>query len=301
MKLTLAVISGGVGEGASAFLRLDRRGAIIGRAADSQLWLPDDQGQISARHLEVRYEAEAYWLVDHSTEGTFIDDVRLHRGELHRITSKHTIRIGRYEVLAEIVDDGGSASDVNMEVTWPESKVDTMSLLRHLVRGVIRMIDARSHAKARLGLHHTAIVTDGDNPLRLCRSADRALELLLAPPAAGFMSAVGAIDDAFAGFQAHEVAMIAAARTTLSRSIARFSPAAIRAPHGRPGWLQRMWPYREEAALWRKYESEFEQAVSAFDATFTEILADEFQREYYDSIARSKEWDSDSRHDLNRQ
>lgn len=288
MTLTLVVVQGAAVDDAGSKLRLDQRGAIIGRGAEADLRLPDEHNHISSHHLEIVYAAGGYLLIDRSTNGTLVDGVSLVPGLPQRILSGELIRIGAYELLATLHDeDWQAAASVSRTISTASPKLDerakqagAMLLLRHMVRGVIRLIDARSRAKVGLGLSRTTIALDGNNPLYFIRSADGVLDVLLKPAASGFIPAPQAIDDVFLDFQAHEVALTAAAQAALTRSIERFSPAAIRACRPRRTWLSALFTPFKEAQLWRAYEAEFEKVIDGSTSALANIFADEFQREY---------------------
>lgn len=298
MTLTLAVVRGQTVANVPAALQLDRQEALIGRSAGADLCLPDAEKHISSRHCEIVYLDNNYWVIDRSTNGTLVNDTPLVPGLPHRIVSGEMIKIGGYEVMATL--DGPANSNASLPGTTaiedvlprPEEgtpRTDAMLLLRHMVRGVIRIIDARSRAKLDLGLSRTMTALDGDNPLQRIRSADRALATLLMPPAPGFMSATRAIDEAFLDFQAHEVATMAGTQAALKRSIKLFSPAAIRARRESHGLFAVLFPAWRDAKLWRVYEQEFEQIVEGADPAFADVFVEEFLRKYNEHIALNRD------------
>lgn len=297
MTLTLVVVEGIADGHAAAQLRLDQRGAIIGRGDEADLRLSDEQNHISSQHLEIIYAAGGYLLIDRSTNGTLVNGVALVPGLPRRILSGELIRIGAYGLLATLdAEDQQAAAAISRTISTAlpprderANQAGAMLLLRHMVRGVIRLIDARSRAKVGLGLSRTTIALDGNNPLYFIRSADGALDVLLKPAASGFIPATQAIDDVFLDFQAHEVALMAAAQAALTRSIERFSPASIRARRRRRGWLAALFTPFKEAELWRAYEAEFEKVIDGSSSALINIFADEFQREYHDHIESSRQ------------
>jgi type VI secretion system protein ImpI len=64
------------------------RGIDIGRNASLDWTLPDASRTISGKHCEVRWREGGYWLVDVSTNGTFLN------GSEHRMTGPHRLRDG---------------------------------------------------------------------------------------------------------------------------------------------------------------------------------------------------------------
>lgn len=64
------------------------RGIDIGRSPSLDWTLPDSSRTISGKHCEVRWREGGYWLVDVSTNGTFLN------GSEHRMTAPHRLRDG---------------------------------------------------------------------------------------------------------------------------------------------------------------------------------------------------------------
>lgn len=80
------------------------RGLDIGRDQHLDWCLPDPSRSISGRHCEVRYQDNAYWLRDVSTNGTYVN------GASHRVQSPYRLQhgdrleIGHY-IIAVSIDD----------------------------------------------------------------------------------------------------------------------------------------------------------------------------------------------------
>lgn len=88
---------------------LDRRSATIGRASSTDWSLPDADLHVSGRHCDILFRNGGYELVDNSTNGTFVnDDVRRLSGP-HRLRDGDLIRIGKYEVVAQLGPPPGAA------------------------------------------------------------------------------------------------------------------------------------------------------------------------------------------------
>lgn len=109
MPLTLTIRNAErLDNGSPLSLVLDRRGALIGRAATSDWCLPDPSLHISSRHCEVRFSGGNYEMVDHSTNGTFLDGQQARLAGPHLIGPGDVFRIGPYEVIAAL-DDAAAA------------------------------------------------------------------------------------------------------------------------------------------------------------------------------------------------
>ncbi len=116
MPLTLSIRNiSQLSNGSAVSLVLDRRGAMIGRAATTDWCLPDPTLHLSSRHCEVRFADGRYDLIDHSTNGTFL------YGQATRLSAAHAIRpgdvfvVGPYEIVAALDDASAAAADQRNE------------------------------------------------------------------------------------------------------------------------------------------------------------------------------------------
>ena len=107
MSLTLAIRNAAsLDNGSPLSLVLDRRGAIVGRAATSDWCLPDPSRQISSRHCEIRFVDGRYELIDTSTNGTFLLGQSARLGEPRTIAHGDVFLVGNFEIAAAL--DGAS-------------------------------------------------------------------------------------------------------------------------------------------------------------------------------------------------
>ena len=53
---------------------LEQRRGTLGRAIDNDLVLPDEDGVVSRVHAEISYHDGDYYLIDKSTNGTFLNE-----------------------------------------------------------------------------------------------------------------------------------------------------------------------------------------------------------------------------------
>lgn len=109
MPLTLTIRNADrLDNGSPLSLVLDRRGAIIGRAATADWCLPDPSLHVSSRHCEVRFNGGQYELIDHSTNGTFVDGQQARLGGPHVIEQGDVFRVGPFELAASL-DEASAA------------------------------------------------------------------------------------------------------------------------------------------------------------------------------------------------
>lgn len=96
-------IVGGVGTAGGLSLgRFGEHGGVIGRSADADWSLPDEQRLISGRHAEVTFDGGAFFLTDVSSNGIELkqEGLGLRKYEPYRIRQGDIFRLGRTEIRA---------------------------------------------------------------------------------------------------------------------------------------------------------------------------------------------------------
>lgn len=81
---------------------VDRRGFDFGRDQHLDWTLPDKNRVVSGKHCEVRYYEDAYWLIDTSTNGTFLNDSAKRVQSPYRLKDGDKLAIGDYVVMVTI-------------------------------------------------------------------------------------------------------------------------------------------------------------------------------------------------------
>ncbi len=105
MNLTLEIISdqrASLGdEGVKSFTV---HGGSIGRSVSNDWVLPDTERFVSGRHASIQFQKGAFFIIDTSTNGVFIDDSQtpLGRGKYRRLRGGEKIRLGPYEIAATV-------------------------------------------------------------------------------------------------------------------------------------------------------------------------------------------------------
>jgi predicted component of type VI protein secretion system len=91
-------------------------GGTIGRSRDNDWVLPDDKRFISARHALIDFQAGAYYLVDTSRNGVYVNgsDTAVGRGHPQRLFQGDRLRLGEYEISVEISAEESTAADDGM-------------------------------------------------------------------------------------------------------------------------------------------------------------------------------------------
>jgi type VI secretion system protein len=79
-------------------------GGSIGRSADNEWILPDPERYLSGKHARIEFRAGSYYLIDISSNGTFINGSQLPLGKFHEYVLREGdyIRLGSFEVLVSI-------------------------------------------------------------------------------------------------------------------------------------------------------------------------------------------------------
>ncbi|MEZ5565473.1 MAG: type VI secretion system-associated FHA domain protein TagH [Gammaproteobacteria bacterium] len=83
-------------------------GGTIGRSPDNDWVLPDERRYVSGRHAMIDYQGGAYYLVDTSRNGVYVNgaDTPVGQGHPQRLFDGDQLRIGEFEIAVDI-----SASD----------------------------------------------------------------------------------------------------------------------------------------------------------------------------------------------
>lgn len=117
MPLRLRIISEHQRELGDARVReFSACGGTIGRSSDNDWVLPDDKRYLSSRHALIDFQGGAYYLVDTSRNGVYINDsdTAVGRGHPQRLFDGDLLRLGEYSVAVEITGDETGIADDGM-------------------------------------------------------------------------------------------------------------------------------------------------------------------------------------------
>ncbi len=91
-------------------------GGTIGRAADNDWVLPDDKRFVSSRHALIDFQGGAFYLVDTSRNGVYVNgsDTAVGRGHPQRLFNGDRLRLGEYDIGVEITADAEQFADDGM-------------------------------------------------------------------------------------------------------------------------------------------------------------------------------------------
>ncbi|HUY83047.1 MAG TPA: type VI secretion system-associated FHA domain protein TagH [Steroidobacteraceae bacterium] len=105
MALRVSVVSehsAGMGEEASKVFGV--HGGSIGRGRDNEWILPDPERFLSGKHARIEFRAGRYYLVDTSSNGTYVNGAQVPLGRFHEyaLQDGDYVRIGEYELQVSI-------------------------------------------------------------------------------------------------------------------------------------------------------------------------------------------------------
>jgi len=91
-------------------------GGTIGRSADNDWVLPDEKRFVSSRHALVDFQGGAYYLVDTSRNGVYVNgsDAAVGRGHPQRLFNGDRLRVGEYEIEVELTPGDEAIADDGM-------------------------------------------------------------------------------------------------------------------------------------------------------------------------------------------
>lgn len=159
-------------------------------------------------------------------------------------------------------------------------------MMRIAVGGIQRLVTMRARAKSEMQADMTMIQSRDNNPLKFSPDPAQALQMLLQPPARGFLAGPAALRDAVTDLQSHQVGMTAGMRSVLQAVLDRLDPAKLEAQPARRSMLDLFSPARRQARLWEQYLRQYhtlrEEAHDGFERIFGEVF-----REAYEAQVRS--------------
>lgn len=110
-------------------------GGTIGRSADNDWVLPDESRYVSGRHAVIDYQGGAYYLVDTSRNGVYVNgsDTPVGQGHPQRLFDGDRLRIGEFEIAVDISgtdedlpEDGMRDSIVRAQLVPEDESVELM-------------------------------------------------------------------------------------------------------------------------------------------------------------------------------
>ncbi|MEG0632177.1 MAG: type VI secretion system-associated FHA domain protein TagH [Pseudomonas sp.] len=158
--------------------------------------------------------------------------------------------------------------------------IKAAQLLAQSIGDLQQCLRTRSELKAELRLAHSSTRLDGRDPLRASADSGTALALLLRPGGSAQVSSQQVIACAFHDIQAHQVALLAACRTTLRATLEQFSPQQLVLRFERGGERPLL---ATPGNRWRAY-GRYHQALLEDDEFSARLLTRDFAQAYDEQV-----------------
>ena len=162
---------------------------------------------------------------------------------------------------------------------------------RELIFGLRQAMIARSAIKGEFRIEQTMIRSRGNNPLKFSADDDDAMLALLGAGRRTEMGAAEAVADALRDVRLHEIATIAAMRSTVRGMISRFDPVKLRLAAEQGGL--NLVPVQRKARAWDAFEALFTQTSQALTNDFDGVFGRAFARAYEQALKETREREND--------
>jgi len=155
------------------------------------------------------------------------------------------------------------------------------AMMKIAVEGIHRLVSMRAVAKNKMQAEMTMIQVRGNNPLKFSPDATVALQLLLQPPARGFLAGPSALRDALIDLQSHQIGVMAGMGAALVAVLDRFDPMQLEKQLSTKSVLDSLLPAHRRARLWELYLEHYrslrEEAQEDFERLFGEAFRDAYE------------------------
>ncbi|HXW74592.1 MAG TPA: type VI secretion system-associated FHA domain protein TagH [Steroidobacteraceae bacterium] len=168
----------------------------------------------------------------------------------------------------------------------PELLASIGAMLRIAIGGIHRLVGMRAMAKDEMQAQMTIIQVRGNNPLKFAPDGMAALQLLLQPPARGFLAGPAALRDALVDLQSHQVGVMAGMRAALEAVLDRFDPAKLETHLTSRSVFDSLRPAHRRARLWGVYLEHYRSLRAEAQEDFQRFFGEAF-REAYEAQVRS--------------
>jgi len=162
------------------------------------------------------------------------------------------------------------------------------AMMKIAVEGIHRLIAMRAVAKSEFQAEMTMIQVRGNNPLKFAPDASVALQLLLQPPARGFLAGPSALHDALIDLQSHQIGVTAGMRAALGAVLDRFDPVQLEEKLSARSVFESLVPAHRRARLWELYLEHYRSLREEAQEDFNRLFGEAF-REAYEAQIRNLE------------
>ncbi len=199
---------------------------------------------------------------------------------------RHPVRLDRgaagesssMDLLQAFLEGAGLGTEVLSQVE-PEVMLHAAGQrLRDLVTGMRALLIARAQIKSELRVEQTMIAAMDNNPLKVSVDDEQALIAMLTPTRQGYLAPEAAIQRGFNDLRAHELALLAGARTAITEAMAPLAPDLLMSRVKGGGLLAAS----KKAKYWELYEAEFKKLKESAEDDPHGPLARALARAYED-------------------
>jgi FHA domain-containing protein len=162
----------------------------------------------------------------------------------------------------------------------PEFLSSVGTILRVAIEGIHRLVMMRATAKDEMRAEMTMIQVRGNNPLKFAPDGLVALQLLLEPPARGFLPGATALRETMIDLQSHQVGMTAGTRSALEAVLDRFDPSKVEALLPTRSVLDSLRPTYRRARLWELYVKHYRSSREEAQEDFQRLFGEAFREAY---------------------
>jgi predicted component of type VI protein secretion system len=166
----------------------------------------------------------------------------------------------------------------------PDVMANIGSVLQTAVEGIHRLLSMRATAKDEMQAEMTMIQLSGNNPIKVAPDAVVALQLLLQPPARGFLSGREAIQETMIDLQAHLIGLTAGLRSALEAVLDRFDPAKVESQLAKRSVLHSLMPSHHRAKLWELYLEHYRSLREEAREDFQRLFGEAFRQAYEEQV-----------------
>ena len=175
-----------------------------------------------------------------------------------------------------------AGAGLDPSLVTPELAGQIGAILRVVVDGVMKVLQARADVKDAFDVKRTVFRPMENNPLKFSANVEDALHNLLVKRNPAYLGPVDAFEDAFEDLRQHQVAMLAGIRVAFEALLAEFDPEHLQAEFDKvPG--KGLVPTK--LRYWELYKERAQALVRDPDATFKRLFAEAFARAYADQLA----------------
>jgi type VI secretion system protein len=182
------------------------------------------------------------------------------------------------DLLQAFLEGAGLGTEVLSQVE-PEVMLHAAGQrLRDLITGMRALLIARAQIKSELRVEQTMIAAMDNNPLKISVDDEQALIAMLTPARQGYLAPEAAIQRGFNDLRAHELALLAGARSAISEAMAPLAPELLMSRVKGGGLLAAS----KKAKYWELYEAEFKKLKESAEDDPHGPLARALARAYED-------------------